>query len=363
MATLRATMRFPLPALALLLLVLPVPAAEAQAPAPAIVLTLQPGGGFAAEPPGNVTEVAAEAGQRYAWRIHLTAGSVVEVRLNGALDIARALQAVPTLDGRYFVEKPLAEVEAAGARAFNVTGAGANASLVLNLGRGPGKLLNLTRDVAPPVPALGQPSEVTHRGFLLVTRTDERALAELRIKPASGGEEVLHPTPQPAFEQTFPVQGLDPNTAYEVRIRFTDWSGNEAWSAPFGVRTLPRPPAPLPVFRDLFPPPNATMAPPMDTIMARVDSPEANLTRDGIRVFVDLTETRLFTFEGGLVRHVTAQPLAGGLHRASIEATNDAGGKATAVWSFTVAGSALPGPEALPLVAMAVLVAVAMRRR
>lgn len=358
-------------ALALAVLATLVPPAIAEE-GPDLVIHLEQGEAPRHEgAPGLATLAEEEAGERLAWNLTLSKEfTVVEVRARGYFDVERARQVLPLLDGRYFAEFPLPDLSQAteAVPLFNLTGDASD--LVLRLGfPGPGSVnFTLERDVEPPVFAIGGVDHITHYSFVATTTTLEPALADLRIRPAAGGDELRNPTVRPALEQTFPVQGLDPATAYAWHVVFKDWSGNVARSDEQRLLTAPEPVRPLPRVLDLVPAANATVPPPVLVVSARVVSDESPVTFDGVRLFVDKREVvDEFTFEDGVVTYRLPEPLRAGFHSVSLEVTNVAGGRAIERWTFTVDVAGVAGetstPGAAAVGAMAALALVALLRR
>lgn len=319
-------------------------------------------------PTGLATLSERQDGERYAWNLTLSAEYTVgEIRIHGAFDVERAPQIVPEVDGRYLAElhsTDLRDVDEPGL-VYNYTGA--EGEYVLRVGLpGPGSpRLVLSRDVVAPTFVVDPVRNVTHYSFLATTQTNEYALADLLIRRADRGEEIRNPTPQPARQQSFPIQGLHSNTTYEWYLRFWDWSENAAQSEAFTLRTLPKPDVPGPVFSGLKPAPDA-----------RLDngtSVEVSATYEDATSRVDVASVRLFfdaqEVHQGLVAdatHVTYRPppLAPGKHRVAVELRNEDGGQSVARWAFYVEGGGrLPGPGAgLELLALGTLLGIFGRR-
>lgn len=310
-----------------------------------------------------------EAGPgRVEWRLRSAAAWLEGTVLSeGWFEVERPRQVVPesrtpgALDDDWHFFHEVRDPGAPGPdRLVNLTGQGSAATLRLGFPVNGTAWLRLTRDVEPPGFTLGDPTNVTHFAFHLVTTTTEHALGDLRIRPAAGGEEVPHRTTILALLQRFPVQGLDPDTAYVFDVAFTDWAGNAATSPPVAVRTLPAPELPKPVVVERFPPPGAILGEPVALIAVAFTGPAPR--PDGIAVFVDKLAVREgIALNGSRVEVRLAQPLGPGRHSVGVELTSAEGGTAVERWSFEVARPA-PGPAgaALLLAAAAVL---AVRRR
>lgn len=365
----------------LLALLLLAPLAAATSAGPDLVIDIPATG----EPTGPLPLASFDAGERAAWTLNLTASyTTIEIRVAPeAFEVARTKQLVPhlLLDARepscvrtaceytLFEEVPGLDVRNVDgpARIANVTDE--DGARVLRLGV-PGPVnatLSLERDVEPPQFTLGEPENVTHIGFLFVTRTDELALADLQIREAgSTGELVQNPTAVPHVLQRFPVQGLDADTPYEFRLVFTDWAGNVATSELLSVRSAPAPVVPAPAVTPLSPAPNETVEAGAVVIRARIDTPDAPLADGGIRLFLDLREvTSDLRYEGGVLTYAPTTTLLPGKHRVSVEVVNTMNGKGDARWSFDVAGAEstareTPLPVAVVVLALAL---VALRRR
>lgn len=322
-------------------------------------------------PPGLVRVNETTPGERYTFDLALAENyTTFEIRMRG-FDVERPRQMVPSLivpDDVYplFYEYPNERVwEADGpARVFHVSGDASD--IVLRLGvEGPApRTLVLERDVRPPSFTIGEVTNVTHIGFYQETRTDELALANLKIGKAGSEEKVENPTPAYHVRQRFPIQGLDPETDYDALVVFEDWAGNAATSETYRVRTAPAPVLPSPTIEVLEPLPNATIPPGALTVRARIVPADAPVVQDGIRVFFDVREvTPLIVYNGTVVTYSVLGTLGTGSHRVAVEVTDTAGGHAVERWSFHVGD---PGRSEAPLplaVALAALTLAAMRRR
>lgn len=365
----------PFPALGLFLLAL----APAAAGAEDARLVLAPGQPPRAEAAGNITVTLVNAtAEQVEWSLRAPGRDRVEVLVEAGRWFAfeRPQQVVPEAraagmpddDWHFFVQVEDVGGRAPWTRAVNTTNnaTGLALRLVFPVNETTGNAsLRLTRDVVAPGFALGTPHDINHIGFIVATNTTEYALATLRIRPAAGGEDVPHPTPQLALIQTFPVQGLEPDTAYTWDVTFRDWAGNEARSAPQQVRTAPEPVRPLPRIEGLVPAPNATLTQPAAFIEARFASPDSPVARGGVRLFVDLAEVQEFDVTQGHLHYAPPRPLGAGLHRVSVEVTNEAGGMSDARWSFTVQGApkGSPGVEVAFFLAVLGGAVLAQRRR
>jgi len=250
------------------------------------------------------------------------------------------------------------------ARILNVT-EGADGTVRYRLGLpGPGRaLLSLVRDVEAPSYEIDPPTNVTHRSFLLVTRTSEFAFAEVQVRAQASRDWVRHPTTVPALEQTFPVQGLRPDTDYVYRVRFWDWSDNAVTAPERALRTSSAPDVPVPHVFFVFPDANSTV--PADAVTVRVmwESPGSPVAPHGVRLFFDKREVHDgFSVVAGTLAYRPPGPLDERSYSVSAEITNEAGGKAVARWSFDVErGSDVPGLGALW--ALLALASAAARRR
>lgn len=366
----------PAPVLLLMLSLVATPLAAA-ANGPDFVVELRPGQAPSYQGPQGLARLAeSQEGQRYAWNLTLTQDYTVgEFRVRGGLfDVDRVQQVVPTLedvpDNHYplFERFPDDELWTAEGPAQVYRYNGTPQDFVLRLGFvGPGnQTLVLRRDVAPPTFTLGPVTNVTHLSFFQETRTDEMAIANLRIRPQGGGEAdwVENPTPSYHVLQRFPIQGLDPESDYEARVVFTDWAGNRVESEPYRVRTAPKPVVPIPTVTPLEPAPNATL--PNGTVVIRASvASEVSLQGGDIRFFLDKREVRDgLRFDGQVFTYQPPAPLEPGLHSAAVEVTNAAGGRGVARWTFEVAGAEreAPGPG-LPLLAVALALGLAAARR
>lgn len=301
---------------------------------------------------------------------------LVEMRVTGWFDVPRAEQILPRFNDSFFA-RLRSDPSTTSGSSLVLNATGTPRDLLLRLGipaRDPDgnawtvRALRLTRDVEPPRFTLGEVTNLTHYSFLYRTTTDEYAIADVRIRPTAGGEEVENPTPVLSLHQTFPIQGLDADTPYTFHVRFTDWSGNVAESERMSIRTLPEPVRPLPRITRVAPEPDARLAPGPVTIEAAFESFESPVGAGGVRLFFDKREIEqhLFAVAGGVATFAPSDALAPGLHSASVEVTNEAGGLARRAWSFTVeAPNARESPlaGALALAAAGIVAAAALARR
>lgn len=239
-----------------------------------------------------------------------------------------------------------------------------NGSILLRLGvTGPRNVtLALTFDTTPPVYRIGERQNMTHIGYYQESTTEELALANLQVRRQGAEAWVDNPTPVFHFLQRFPVQGLDAETTYETRFTFTDRAGNSVTSPIETFTTPPAPDLPRPTIEILSPAPNSTMPAGTVTIRARIVSNDSHVSIEGVRVFFDKRETRDFSLEAGEILFTPDSMLQPGKHSVSIEATNEAGGRSDARWTFEVAGeNGAPLGLLAPLAAIAI--AVFVRRR
>lgn len=361
------------PLLPLLLTLLLAPPLAAAAEGPDFVVEMHAVGDPTYDGPAGLARlVEMERGERYVWNLTLAkAYTVGEFRVRGGLfDIERVRQVVPRLEGIPDNQYPLFEpfpddklwTADGPAQVFHYNGSAGNFDLRLGFVGPANVTLVLQRDVTKPAYTMGTVTNVTTIGFYQETRTDELAIADLRIRPRLGGEWVENPTPAYHFLQRFPIQGLDADTEYEAQVAFVDWAGNLNVSPVYHVRTAPLPPLPRPNVTALEPAPNATGVQAGTLIRAVVESPQSPIQGGDIRFFLDKREVREgLRFDGREFSYQPPQPLEPGLHTAAVEVTNAAGGKGVARWSFIVGQERTPGLEA-PLVVLGV-VAVALARR
>lgn len=288
---------------------------------------------------------------------------LVEIRVTGWFDVPRAEQILPRFNDSFFA-RLRSDPSTTSGSSLVLNATGTPRDLLLRLGipaRDPDgnpwtvRALRFTRDVQPPRFTLGEVTNLTHYSFLYRTTTDEYAIADVRIRPAAGGEEVENPTPVLSLRQTFPIQGLDADTPYTFHVRFTDWSGNVAESERMSMRTLPEPVRPLPRITRVAPEPDAKIAPGPVTILAAFESFESPVGSGGVRLFFDKREIEqhLFAVSDGVATFAPADALAPGLHSASVEVTNEAGGLARRAWSFTVEDASARATPSLGLLAVA----------
>lgn len=322
-------------------------------------------------PPGLVRLNDSTPGARYRFDLALTEDhTTLEVRANG-LGLRSARQLFPSLEVNettypLFVDFPHERIWEVDGPANVAHVGGSGDAIVLRLGvAGPRNVtLRLEVDERAPGYTLGERQNMTHIGFYQETRTDEFALADLQVRRVGATDWIQNPTPEYHVYQRFPVQGLDASTEYETRFVFTDWAGNENVTPIVRFTTPAAPVGPVPVVTIVSPAPNASLPAGVVTIRATVESPASPVEREGIRFFFDLRETTEGVAFDGREVVFTPSALQPGLHRVSIEATNEAGGRGEARWSFTVVGpdgNDTPLPAALALLAL--VAAVTIRRR
>ena len=367
----------------LLLALLTMPLAAAQGEERIDVRVVIAGEGTPAVGGEGARLLNATPGQSARLALNLTKNyTTFEVRVSG-WDVQRARQVVPLLfldpheptcvakpgscDYTLFEQFPnerIWDVDGP-ARVFFTNGTAGEVVLRLGIPGPVNATLVVERDVTPPTFVVRPPQNLTHIGFYQETTTNELALADLQVRPASGGGEwVRNPTPVYHFLQRFPVQGLHADSEYEARVVFTDWAENEATSAPYRVRTLPEPVRPIPVVTPLSPEPNATVARDGVVVRASYQSPESPVLREGVRLFFDKQEvSEKAGHTEGEVAYTVPTPLAPGLHSVSVEVTNEAGGRGVARWTFQVEGREAGAAPWAALAGLAIAAIVATRRR
>lgn len=349
---------------ALALLAAPALAGDAD-----LTLSLSPDGAVDREDPRGLVEDANHTpGEAYAWTLNGTDDyHTVEIRVDGTFELDRPRQLVPLLDGKHFIELSGRDVDEVDrpARVFNLTGDASTFTYRLGV-PGPGAAnLTLHVDTEPPEVEIGEVRELDHVSFDLPTTTSEPALAWLNVTPVEGGDTVPFPTNTPDRRQTFLVQGLDPETTYELELRYEDWSGNVVRPDVFTVTTEPRPEAPTPIVEPVRPTPDATVAPDETLVEATFDGNGSPVSASGVRLFVDKQEVDHddFTVEDGTLRYRAPAPLDEGPHSVAVEVENQAGGLGVARWSFTVEGAEpAPAPGVAALAALAGAGALLIRR-
>lgn len=367
-------MRLTLLPIALVLVALLAPSALAQAPSGAIdaTITFEHRSSPVIDAPADLVKLnSSTPGVRYLFDLTLTQDyTTFELRAND-FGLARARQLVPSLlvnESTFplFVDFPHERVWEVDSPANVVRVNGTGDAIVTRLGvAGPRNVtLKVEVDERAPGYTIGPRVNVTHIGFYQETHTDEFALADLQVRRVGTEEWVQNPTPDYHVFQRFPVQGLDAETEYETRVVFTDWAGNQNVSPVERFVTPPKPVVPIPIVTIVSPAPNATLASGLVRVQASIESPESPVRREGVRLFFDLHETGgAIAFDGRYVTY-TPEALGPGLHRVSIEATNAAGGKGEARWSFTIAGAEkndTPFPAAVAL--LGAVIALSLSRR
>lgn len=358
--------------LVLVLLASVLPVASAQASNLDATIRIQGDEAPAVDAPeGMVRLQEAVPGVRYRFELRLLQNyTTIEIRADG-LGLERARQLFPSFDvneSEYplFVDLPNERIWEVDAPVNVVHVNGTGDPIVTRLGvAGPRNVtLRLDVDTLPPSVTIGERQNLTHIGFYQETRTNEFAIVDLQVRRVGASEWVQNPTPDYHVFQRFPVQGLNAETEYETRFVLTDWAGNENVTPITRFTTPPAPVAPKPSVTIVSPAPDATLPAGAVTVRARIESPDSPVGAGGVRLFFDLRETTEgVTFDGENVTY-TPQALLPGRHRVSVEATNEAGGRADARLSFTIAGAVeneTPLPAALALLGAGI--ALALRRR
>lgn len=327
-----------------------------------------------AGPEGWLTLDEWTAGEHYAWHVNVSEDYVVgEFHVRGAIDVERVRQIVPMLhvadtDYPLFTWVPRVDLWDVDGPARLTNGTGEEGSYVIRVGiPGPAEgRLELVRDVTPPVFTVGEIEDLTHFKFYQETHTNELAYADLQIQRADGSRDVVqNPTPALHVFQRFPIQGLDADTEYTARVKFTDWAGNVAWSEPYTVKTPPRPMLPAPILTILSPQPNATMQPGEPIVIEATIEGNGTVAPSNIRLFLDKREVREdMVYVDGLFRYTPREPLAVGTHVIRIEVVDSDGGEAATQWTFTVRDPTMETPMLGPLgLAAALGFAVVCRAR
>lgn len=336
------------------------------------------------DPFGFLAFESASPGERYVFTVNSTRDYfTVEVGVSGAFDIERPKQLVPRLaldpnekgciakpdDCLYDIFEPFAtervwEVDSP-ARVYHVSGTSTDFSLRFGIIGPVNATLTLTRDVTPPEVKLLPIELLTYQSFFATTNTNELSIVDMQVRKQGAKDWIQSPTPQFHVLQKFPIQGLDADSTYDVRILATDWADNVNEVPIFQVHTLPEPYRPKPTITILTPEPNTTVRATGVALLATIESNESPVPADGVRVFFDKKEvTQDAAYANGQVSY-SPGALAPGHHSASVEVTNDAGGKTVKAWSFDVEGAtnATPGLGALGLVAATAVSCLAVRTR
>lgn len=273
----------------------------------------------------------------------------------------------------FFTEVSPERVSDAGGRAHlaNLTLAPERLTLRLGFPVTTGNVtLRLVRDATPPTFIVREPERVAHNSFYVETETNEYAYADLVIRKASGGEGVRNPTSAIALMQRFPIQGLDPETAYVFDVTFTDWSGNLARSPEFRVTTTVAPIAPKPEIVRVFPLPNTTIVETRPMIVVDYVAGDYPVTTASLFLDkrpVDPTRVAIEVMEGaggvGAATYALSEALSPGRHTVLVELSNAEGGMASRQWTFDIAGSPTPAPALLVALAAVGGIAALCRRR
>lgn len=372
-------MRLLVPTILVTILLAAVPLDTGATPAEIdFVLTFHDDGTWTYDGPmGMLTPHDEETGKRYEWALVVPKSAAVgEVRyMLDTFDLERAKQLRPQLEDSnsgfpLFHYLPRSDVWNTNGpvQVYHVHFEGDVAVLRVQIPQTTDARLVLERDLRVPRYTLGDVEQVTHYSFYQETRTEELTIGELQVRKAgSDGEWVRHPTPQFAFLQKFPVQGLDPGTTYDVRAVFTDWSNNTVTSDPYQVETRPIETGAPPSFEVLEPGPGAILESGSDvTVRVRVLDGDTAVDPTSLRLFVDLEErTELFTYHEGVLTYEFPAPPADGPHIVSVEAETIDGASEHVKWQFRVGDPAAveaSGPAMVLVLALLVISVVRARR-
>lgn len=369
-------MRLLIPAILVTMLLAALPTGGASPTEVDFVLTFHDDGTWTYDGPvGMLTSHSEDTGKRYEWELVVPQSAVVgEVRYTlDTFDLERAKQLRPEVAGSHdgyplFHYLPRSDVwnTDGPVQVYHIHFDGDVAVLRVQIPQTTDARFILERDQRVPRYTLGDVDRVTHYSFYQETRTEELAIGELQVrKVGSDSEWVQHPTPQFAFLQKFPVQGLDPDATYDVRAVFTDWSNNTVMSDPYQIRTRALETGDPPTFEVLEPQPDAVLPSGSDvTVRVRVLDGDTAVDPTSLRLFVDLGErTQQFTYAEGILTYRFPAPPADGPHIVSVEATTIDGASEHVKWQFQVGDPAAveaSGPAmalALALLAMAVVCA------
>lgn len=259
------------------------------------------------------------------------------------------------LDEGFVQEVSLERLSGAAVPSYNMTSASGTAvELMLPAGN---HSLRIQLDHTPPNAELVDITAITHNSALVKTRTDEPTLAGLVL--ASDVRIVPFSTPRPAYEHSFPLSGLDPDTDYSFNVTFEDHSGNRVTLGPYTFRSNPAPLRPVPTIRLMEPQDGTRFATPVERIVATVE--DQNSTILTLTVFVD-KEPITVELKDGRIEHQLIKPLGPGTHTLTIEAGNELGGVATERSKFTVEGRQTNNAETFLVLACVMLLALARRR-
>jgi MYXO-CTERM domain-containing protein len=306
--------------------------------------------------------------ERYAWQLSLdTNYTLANVTVDEGFDVDRPRQLVPLLDGEHFVEvRDPARVDRPGT-VFNLsTEAEGSGSYQLGLPGSGEANLTLATDRAAPEIAVVSVGNHTDVGFDVTTDTSEAAMAELFVETPQGERVQSYPTNRPGLWQTFPVQGLEANTTYEIVVDAWDWSGNEVTSERVEVTTEPEPDPPDPVLEPVRPEPNATVSSTGVVVEASYSEEGWSIDESSVLVFFDkerVDASEVEVGDGSIVYRADG-PLEAREYHVSVEADNEVGGTGVARWSFQVDGDeAARSPGPLGLAGLALAAGLVARRR
>ena len=310
-------------------------------------------------PDVNITDMTATT-DGASFMINTRAPAVGEILVSSQFNVSRPRQIVPRIGDVIMEERTPDELANATGPAFNVSQDenGVRFGIALPAGE---HVLTLTPDTTPPVGQINAPSDVTHNAAVITSRTDEAALAVLLLENPRVGT-VAFSTPAPGGRQTFPLSGLDPETDYSFTITFEDFSGNTITSEPSTFRTTPRPILPQPRISILTPTNGSTVAEPVTSIDARIEDAVSPVR--AVSLYVDKTfipdATRLLS--GREFRYLPLQALGPGRHTIVLEATNEVGGEARSIATFTVSADSVPFPG-IGMIATIIVVSAIIRAR
>lgn len=342
---------------ATLLVLLVTPPAQAQDALAAFDVKIDTGTVDARGGPDvNITDTSATI-EGVALTISARAPAIGEVNVSSQFNVTRARQVVPRLGGAIMEERTAEEIESAAGPAFNLSSGEDWVRFTILVPAGDHDL-TLTPDTTPPGWQMSAPSDVTHNAAVITSRTDEAALAILLLENPRVGT-VAFSTPAPGGRQTFPLSGLEPETNYSFTITFEDFSGNTVTSESSTFRTTARPILPQPRVSIITPANGSTVAQPVTRIDARIEDVASPVR--AVSLYVDKTfvpdATRLLS--GSEFRYLPLQALGPGRHTVVLEATNEVGGEARSIATFTVAANNVPfhggGVVAAILVASAII--------
>lgn len=225
------------------------------------------------------------------------------------------------------------------------------------------KELRLVRDVAPPTVNLTDAENLSHNSFVIRIESPEPVWARLDIKGADGAA-LESVSPQVAYQHTFPVQGLSPETEYQLQFLVTDLGANVALLQAPNVTTSRAPPVQAPTIA-ILEPQGADPSDPIERIVATAYLADGS-PADTIYLFVNKQPVTAKSIRGeGTLTYLPVPPLGPGNYLISVEAYGPGGEWVIEQMEVRVADADAKTPMAgwIVILAVALVMQVARRRQ